>query len=58
MRVHEYKGFKIVNTPYKSEPRWFVYTEDMERVKKIYPKGTLRECRECIDVLVEKGTDT
>lgn len=47
-KIHEYKGFKIQNSPYLSEARWFIYNEDMTKVKT-YPKKTLRECKEFID---------
>ncbi len=52
-KIHEYRGFKIENHPYKSEPRWFIYTLDMVRVEKVYPKGSLRECKEFIDCMLD-----
>ena len=48
-RIYDYKGFKIKNVPYGNEPRWFVYDEDMTRIKLIYPCGTLKEAKKGID---------
>jgi len=47
-KIYDYKGYKIQNSPYGSEPRWFIYNTDMTRFKG-YPEKTLKRCKEYID---------
>ena len=49
-KIYEYKGYKIQNSPYKSESRWFIYDSSMI-LTKTYPKGTLKEAKEYIDAV-------
>lgn len=49
-KVYEYKGFKIKNTPYGSEARWFI--ESSEAFAK-YPKKNLKEAKKSIDIHLE-----
>ena len=51
-KIHKYKGYKIQNIPYYSEPRWFIFKDDMTKLKAI-PERTLRKCKEYLDFYVE-----
>lgn len=47
-KVHDYKGYKIQNSLYGSEVRWFIYDKEMDKIKT-HPKKTLKEAKEWID---------
>lgn len=49
-KIYEYKGFKIHNSPYGSEARWFITSDEMFAK---YPKKTLKECKESIDLYLK-----
>ncbi len=53
-KIHEYKGYKIQNIPYGSEPRWFIYNSEMIRVDT-YPKNKLRDAKEWIDAKLSQN---
>lgn len=47
-KIYEYKGFKIRNSPYGSEPRWFIFNGDMSQFRN-YPEKTLKACKKIVD---------
>lgn len=48
-KIHDYKGFKIQNCPFGSEPRYFIFNNDMQRQKHFFPKKTLKEAKTAVD---------
>jgi len=50
-KIYEYQGFKIQNLPYGSEARWFIFNENMERIKYISPCKTLKDAKKEIDII-------
>lgn len=49
-KIHDYKDFKIQNSPYNSEPRWFIFDKNMKRIDT-YPKKKLKDAKLYIDNL-------
>ena len=50
-KIYEYQGFKIQNSPYGSEARWFIFDKNMERIKYISPCKTLKDAKMEVDVI-------
>lgn len=58
---HEYKGKIIINRPYKSKPRWFIYESDESRFKLngiiFHPVSTLRQAKNILDAIIIEGDE-
>lgn len=51
-KIYDYKGYKIQNSPYGSEVRWFIFDINMNNIKT-YPKATLKEAKEYVDAIIK-----
>ena len=51
-KIYEYKGYNIQNIPLKSEARWFIFDENMNKIV-FSPEKTLKDAKSCIDDIIK-----